>query len=55
MPRTTLYKHVPELRPDGGGRAALIRTVQAEALAADDATQLPGRSGLPLPTTIDRS
>ncbi len=47
--RTTLYKYVPELRPEGGGRDALIRTVQAEALDAYDATQLPGQSGIPLP------
>lgn len=47
--RTTLYKYVPELRPDGGDRDALIRTVQAEALDAYDAAQLSGQSGIPLP------
>lgn len=46
--RTTLYKHVPELRPLGGGRDALIHTVKTEALDAYDAAQLSGQSGTPL-------
>lgn len=50
--RTTLYKHVPELRD--GGRDALVRTVHAEALAAYDAAQLPGQAGIPLHSDQDR-
>lgn len=45
--RTTLYKHVPELRHDGG-RAALIETVRSEALASYDARELPGQTGIEL-------
>lgn len=46
--RGTLYKHIPELSPAGGGRAALIAAVQAEALAAYDQQQVPGQSSIPI-------
>ena len=49
--RGTLYKHVPELSPAGGGRPALVAAVQAEALAAYDQQQIPGQTSLP--TCID--
>lgn len=45
--RTTLYKHVPELRQDGG-RAALIESVRSEALDSYDARELPGQTGIEL-------
>lgn len=49
--RGTLYKHVPELSPTGGGRPALVAAVQAEALAAYDQQQIPGQTSIP--TSLD--
>lgn len=50
--RSTVYRHVPELSPAGGGRAELVAAVQAEALTAYDAVgldgQLPGQTAIPL-------
>ncbi|WP_308252380.1 helix-turn-helix domain-containing protein [Pseudonocardia sp. KRD291] len=45
--RTTLYKHVPELRHDGG-RAVLVDAVRSGALASYDARQLPVQTGIAL-------
>ncbi len=47
--RSTIYRAVPELAADGGGRDALQAAATREALAWHDQNQLPGQTSLSVP------